>query len=171
MIRQKNRLQPVLCFLAVAGLLVGPARPQPAAAATATATMAVSATVLTTCVVAALPMVFGNYSATAASDATANLTVTCTPGTAYTIGLDAGIGSGGTVAQRAMSFLTNTLNYTLYTTAARTAVWGDGTGGTSTVTGTGTVVPQIVPVYGRIPAAQNAAPGLYVDTVTVTLTY
>ncbi|WP_165838763.1 Csu type fimbrial protein [Roseicella frigidaeris] len=158
-------------LLASAAAVVAPLRPHPAAAAATTATMAVSATVLSTCLVVALPMVFGNYAPTAASDAQADLTVTCTPGTTYTLSLDKGLGSGATLAQRAMSFLTNSLTYSLYTTAARSVVWGDGTGGTATVTGTGTILPQLITVYGRIPASQNTAPGIYTDVVTVTLTY
>lgn len=171
MITAKPKLPSLLCLLASAAVLTGPVESQRASAATTTATMAVSATVLSTCVVAALPMVFGNYSPTAITNAQADLTITCTPGTGYTVSLDKGIGASGTVAQRAMTFLTNSLNYTLYTTAGRTAVWGDGTLGTSTVTGTGTVLPQTVTVYGRIPASQNTAPGEYTDLVTVTLTY
>lgn len=167
----KGLLKSSLCSMAVATMLAGPISNQPAHAATATATMAVSATVLSACVVVALPMVFGNYTPTAASDAQADLTVTCTPGTAFTISLDRGTGVGATVAQRAMTFLTNTLNYSLFTTTARNVIWGDGTAGTSTVTGTGTVLPQLITVYGRAPASQNTAPGVYLDLVTVTLTY
>ena len=167
----KALLKSTLCSMAVTTMLAGPISNQPAHAATTTATMAVSATVLSACIVVALPMVFGNYTPTAVSDAQADLTVTCTPGTAFTVSLDRGTGTGATVTQRAMSFLTNVLNYSLYTTAARSAVWGDGTAGTSTVTGTGTVLPQVITVYGRVPASQNTSPGVYLDVVTVTLTY
>jgi spore coat protein U-like protein len=66
----------------------------------------------------------------------------------------------------------NSLTYGLYTNAARTTVWGDGTGSTATVTNTGSGSAQNFTVYGRIPAGQTSTPaGIYADTVSVTITY
>jgi spore coat protein U-like protein len=141
----------------------------PAQAATASSVMAVSATVLSFCTIAALPLVFGNYSSTALA-ATTSVTVACTLGTTYNVGLDVGIGVGATVAARKMTFTTNLLNYGLYSDAGHTTVWGP-TIATNTVTGTATGLPQILTVYGLIPAGQLVGPGLYVDTVTATITY
>jgi spore coat protein U-like protein len=66
----------------------------------------------------------------------------------------------------------NLLNYSLYTNAARTTVWGDGSGGTSTVSNTGSGVAQNFTVYARVPLGQTSvATGAYADTVQVTVTY
>jgi spore coat protein U-like protein len=71
---------------------------------------------------------------------------------------------------------TNTLQYNLYTTAALTTVFGDGTGATGTDAGTGTGMANALQytVYGQLPdnaANQASIPGTYTDTVTVTVTY
>ncbi len=156
-----------LCGLAAGMLLTQDIRT--ADAATATGTIAVSATVLSFCAIAALPLAFGNYS-NAALSATTTLTVTCTSGTSYNVGLDSGIGTGASVATRKMSLLTNTLNYSLYSDAGHSTVWGN-TIGTNTETGTGTGLVQTLTVYGQIPGGQAVAPGAYLDTVTATVTY
>jgi spore coat protein U-like protein len=67
----------------------------------------------------------------------------------------------------------NELVYNLYTSAARTTVWGDGSGATSTVSGVGAglLTASTHTVYGRIGVNQDANPGSYSSTVTVTLTF
>jgi spore coat protein U-like protein len=70
----------------------------------------------------------------------------------------------------------NTLQYNLYTTAALTTVWGDGTGATATQAGTGAgmATASTFKVYGQLPdsaANQAAVPASYADTITVTVTY
>jgi spore coat protein U-like protein len=143
----------------------------PVQAATATSTIAVTATVLAFCTVTAAPLAFGNYSSTQV-DATTLLTVLCTPGTTYTLGLDQGVGTGATVAVRLMAgaLTGSTLAYTIYSDTARTTVWGN-TVGSNTVAGTGSGLPQILTGFGRVPSAQLSAPGAYTDTVTATVTY
>lgn len=143
----------------------------PAGASTATATIAVSATVLSFCTIAALPLAFGNYSS-AVINLTTTVTVACTTGSPYNVGLDPGIGTGATVAVRKMTVAagTATLNYGLYSDTNHTVVWGN-TIGTNTVTGTGTGLAQVLTVYGQIPAGQLATTGAYTDTVTATITY
>ncbi len=156
-----------LCALA----LVGSATYETVQASTSTATITVTATVLSFCTISAAPLAFGNYS-TAQANTTSLLTISCTTGTTYTIGLDAGAGSGATFATRLMGGTTagSTLGYSIYSDAGRTTVWGN-TIGTDTVAGTGTGLPQQLTAYGSIPAGQLSAPGLYTDTVTATLTY
>ncbi|KCZ59657.1 hypothetical protein HY30_13710 [Hyphomonas chukchiensis] len=65
----------------------------------------------------------------------------------------------------------NTLSYNLYTNSGYGTVWGDGTGGSSDVTGTGSGSVQDLTVYGRMPAGQGEPAGDYSDTVTATITY
>ena len=61
-----------------------------------------------------------------------------------------------------------TLNYQLYSDAARTTVWGDDTYGNSVST-SGTDVD--LSVYGRIPGQQNVPAGSYSDVLTITISY
>lgn len=145
----------------------------PAQATTTTSTMLVSATVLSVCGVVASPLLFGNYSATDSSptDATTSIVATCSSGVSYTLSLDAGTGSGATVATRVMTGLTGTLNYEIYKDSNHANLWGDGTASTTTQGGTAALLPQTYTVYGRIPAGQQAPAGAYTDSVTVTLTY
>ena len=76
-----------------AALLAGLAFGAPAAqAATATTTFAVTLTVLNQCVVTATPLAFGSLALVGGTggQATNTLTVTCTAGTPFTIGLNQG---------------------------------------------------------------------------------
>jgi spore coat protein U-like protein len=66
------------------------------------------------------------------------------------------------------------LFYNLYLDAARTIIWGDGTGGTQSFfigNPQGNNQDLSVPMFGRIPASQNVKVGAYTDTVTVTLSF
>jgi spore coat protein U-like protein len=64
----------------------------------------------------------------------------------------------------------NTLNYSLFSNAGRTANWGNIVG-TDTVNITGNGGLQNTTVYGRIPASQLSPVGAYTDTITVTITF
>jgi spore coat protein U-like protein len=146
----------------------------PAIAATTTTTFGVSATVLSACIVTATPLAFGNYTASAGSptDANSTVTATCTSGVSYSIALNGGTTTGGTVAARLMANGSNTLGYGLYTTNGYSTIWGDGTLTTSTVgPNTATGLPQNYTVYGQIPTGQYVAAGAYTDTITVTVNY
>ncbi len=141
-------------------------------AATTTTTFAVTATVLSSCtLVGGVPLAFGVYTPSVTSDATTTFTSVCTTGTPYTLELSAGSGSGATFATRRMTSGTDTLDYSLYSDAGRSTVWGDGTGGSSTVGSSGTGLVQTFTVYGRIPSSAAATIGVYADTITVTATY
>lgn len=141
-------------------------------AATATTSFSVTATVLAACSVNATNLAFGNYNPAqvAVTNGQNTVTVTCTSGTTYNVGLDLGVGSGATLAARRMTSGANTLNYNLYSNASRTTVWGN-TIGTNTVAGTGNGVAQPLTVYGSIPAEQYVPAGNYLDTINVTVTY
>lgn len=161
--------KPLLVSLAI----VGAVGSQSAQAATATTTFPVSATVLKVCVVTANPLNFGNYDPTSATDLDGTTTVQtlCTVGTSYTVGLNAGTGSGATVSARKMTNGANTLNYALYQDTGRSTNWGN-TPGTDTPTAvTAPIGLSTVSVYGRVAASQNVPVGSYSDTVTVTVTY
>ncbi|WP_439517923.1 Csu type fimbrial protein [Hydrogenophaga sp.] len=156
-------------LLCMAALLAGT---QAALAQTSTSTFAVTATVLPSCtVVGGVPLAFGIVTPGVQRDGSVAVTATCTVGTPYTLALDAGTGSGATVALRRMTSGGNTLDYALYQDVGRTTPWGDGTAGTSTRSSTGTGLLQTFTVYGRVPSSASAAVGVYADTITVTATY
>jgi spore coat protein U-like protein len=141
-------------------------------AATTTATFAVQATITATCTInSASTLDFGTLgNLTANTDQTSTIQVQCTSTTPYNIGLNAGNGTGATVAVRKLTSGANTLNYTLYSDAGRTTVWGN-TVATDTVAGTGNGAAQSFSVFGRIPTQTTPAPGSYADIITVTVTY
>lgn len=153
-----------LAILAITG---GEAR-----ATTTTASMAVQMTITASCTInSASTLNFGSSGVVAANvDQTSTVQVQCTNTTPYNVGLDAGTGSGATVAARKMTNGAATITYSLYSDSGRTTVWGN-TIGTNTVSATGSGAAQNFTVYGRVPAQSTPAPAVYTDTVTVTVTY
>ena len=143
----------------------------PAQAATDSTTMAVTATVLTACTVAATPLAFGNYDPTAGNtDATATVTVICTGGTPYNLQMSQGSNGVSVSNRRLLSGVSDYLPYALYRDASRTQNWGE-TNGTDTVSGTGVISGNTHTVYGRIASGSTAVAGAYADTITVTVSY
>lgn len=155
----------------VALLMTAPAFASPL---TASDTMQVSATVTPACHIVASPLDFGSFDATTGNAVAApgSVSVTCTKDTAYTVGADAGSGSGATFAARQMPSNGNLLQYSLFTDASHTSVWGDGTSSSNALSGNGSGSSDTVNFYGQIAAGQTTAPaGDYSDTVTVTVSY
>jgi spore coat protein U-like protein len=151
-----------------------------AAVATATGTLSVTASVTSSCIVGASTLAFSAQTSAAILagniDATGTIEVNCTSGSPYTIALSAGNGAGATMASRKMTSTTGAqlLSYTVYTTAARTTVWGDGAGGgasSATVPGTGSGAAQPVTVFGRIFSGQQVIASAYADVINVTVSY
>ena len=158
----------------ILGVLGAATLSTPAFADTVSSSLGVSAKVTANCTVSTTALDFGSVNTLSASavDGTGGVTVTCTNGSPWAASADAGTGSGATLATRRLTSGGNALNYSLYTNAARTSVWGDGTGSTATVANTGSGAAQSFTVYGRIPGGQASAPaGTYGDTVSVTITY
>lgn len=130
------------------------------------------------CSATATGVAFGVYDPFSASphDATGTLTVNCTfTGTitaTYEISLSAG--NSGAYAARRMTSGTSALTYNLYNSAARNQIWGDGSDQSQKTTGSiiGIISnQQAFTIYGRIPAGQNVASGLYADTIVATVAY
>jgi spore coat protein U-like protein len=70
----------------------------------------------------------------------------------------------------------NTLAYNVYTSATDAQIMGDGTGGTSLLSQSGTVSSgqQYVisaTMYGNLPPLQDVAPGSYFDSLILTVAY
>lgn len=121
-----------------------------------------------TCTLGIQGVSFGNYDFLSSQnlDGVGNVSVTCDVSTSYTIALSPGT---GTYALRLLSNGSYQLTYNLYTDAAHTTVWGDGSSGSSIVSGSGTSAGYSA--YGSIPAGQNPYAGSYSDAITVTLTF
>jgi spore coat protein U-like protein len=116
---------------------------------------------------AATALNFGNYTGVVSTSGGSTITLTCTSGTSYTIGLSAGQTSGATVTTRQMtSSAGGTLHYALYRDAARSANWGT-TIGTDTDGATGTGSAQQFNVYPRAIGGQYVTPGTYTDSILV----
>lgn len=107
-------------------------------------------------------------------DSTGSLAYRCTgviPGDVVDIQLT--IGGGSSFMPRQMQNASHRLSYNIYLDAARTSIWGDGTGGTSRY-GPAPLVEGVtvtVPTYGRIPSGQDPYVGIYLDTITAIMTF
>lgn len=117
---------------------------------------------------------FGSYDVfdPSPADGAGNIAYECTGGATVTISLSRG---------NAPSFLPRlmlksggaSLSYNLFLDAGHSAVWGDGTGATAVY---GPVSPpdgsiMMVPIFGRLPAGQDAQVGVYDDTITATINF
>lgn len=132
------------------------------------------------CSSASNPVAFGLYDpqSSAHLDNTGSITVTCQATVSLLIGYSVKLsaGSSGAYSQRKMLSGTNSLNYQVYTDAARTSIWGDGSSSTGFIAD-GYLLQVLTPVvrtytvYGRVPGSQNVKAGSYLDTLTVLITY
>jgi spore coat protein U-like protein len=141
------------------------------------------ASAVVTCNVTAVGPDFGIYNPLSAAPTLSNGTVTATctlvSGGTTTVSLVSSysIGSGTSYASRVMVSGANTLAYNLFYDAAFTQIRGNGTGGSQTggasftLTRASPTQSATSTIYGRIPAGQDVAPGLYADTIIVTITY
>jgi spore coat protein U-like protein len=130
------------------------------------------------CTVSTDTLSFGSITPLAGQvDAVGEIDVSCF---GLTTGLDSmtislSTGGSGTYASRRMINGANTLAYNLYSDAGRTVIWGNGTGGSSSLV----VQNQLsllswstsTPVYARIPSAPSTRPGTYTDTIVVTVVW
>ncbi|MFA7279349.1 MAG: spore coat U domain-containing protein [Sterolibacterium sp.] len=122
------------------------------------------------CTISTTPVSFGIYDVFAMNpnnNGIGSLTLVCSTD-AGNVALSTG--QSNTYAARVMRSGANPLTYNLYTSAARTRVWGDGSGG-SRVMRAAEKATTIFSIYGQIPAGQDAAVGTYTDNITVTITF
>lgn len=129
------------------------------------------------CTISATGVMFGAYDprASGPDDGTGAIDIACHPSD-QSVNIALSTGSSGSFSARRMSSSAAQLDYNLYTGTSRTIVWGDGSGGTSTVTLTNGNVSGgrrrfSADIFGRIPALQNVPAGSYVDTIVVTVTF
>ena len=145
--------------------------------ATALALCPGEAHAISTCtIVSVVGVSFGTYDTFSSSplDSTGSVTYNCQDvGPSDQITIDLSKGSATTYTPRKIYSGANVLEFNLFLNAARTSIWGDGTGGTSHY---GPVQPPngvnaTVYVYGRIPGSQNVPAGSYTDTIIVTINF
>ncbi len=116
---------------------------------------------------------FGNVTGGSAT-ANGDVSVTCSENVAYHITLDAGLNYAAG-ARNLSDGGAGRFGYALYKDPALTSEWGDSdyantfTGGSS-LADTGNGALQAHTVYGRL-LPGTGTPGLYTDTVTVTVVY
>ena len=151
-----------------------------AQAGTATGNLTVQITITASCSINAATLTFpstaGTALLTAAVQASTTVSVTCTNGSPYAIGMGNGLNASGN--QRRMINGASYLPYNLYTDSGYLDAWTTASSSTTCTTsnscalGAGTGSAQSVNIYGAVPITAIApAPGAYSDTVLMTITY
>jgi spore coat protein U-like protein len=140
------------------------------AAASFLLVLLVTAQAEATCTISTTSVAFGSYDVFSATprDANGTVQIDCTPRENIQVTLSSG--SSSVFNPRTLRSGSNILNYNLFRNAARTQIWGDGSAGTST-SSANNVRNTTLTVYGRVPAAQDAAVGNYADTIVATVIF
>ena len=118
------------------------------------------------------PMDFGSYTLMSPSpvDSVGELTIDC--GAPTPVRIIMGRGISGCQIPRELRSGASWLSYNLFSDAARTVIWGDGTEGTQTFIGTAPgAVPLRLSIFGRIFARQGVPAGTYIDRITVVIIF
>ena len=135
--------------------------------------------VLCSCSASVPTVAFGNYTpgVTGTVDITRTMDVSCGGVAGFNLGYTVALSAGASnnFSTRAMTSGSNTLSYNLFHDGT-SLIWGDGTGGSSTVPGSMTLiavgsVTNHHTVFARLYGSQNVQPGSYSDTITVTVTW
>ena len=126
-----------------------------------------------TCSVSSTSLAFGDYEpmTTVPLDAAGEITVRYRQGPgAFRVELSAGASMNQLA--RGMTGPGAGLAYNLYVDSTRLSIWGDGNGGTSVASGnhegSGNITYR-VPVYGRVDASQDPYPGVYTDSIVISV--
>lgn len=148
-----------------------------AQAATKTSSFTVSASVGKNCIISAGNLALGEFLGDNDLTAESDIKVRCTSGTDFSIALNPG-NTGSFTGRRMVGPGGDFLVYNLYTADTYATVWGDDTGDTDLVGGTGegmALANELTrTVYGRLRAVDNEGPveaGDYSDTIVATITY
>ena len=122
------------------------------------------------CTISATGVAFGAYDPRSATpkDSTGGVSLNCPSNRSGVVSMTTG--GATSYLPRRMTSGSNQLTYNLFTNSSRTTVWGDGSGGSATLSVAKGFVGTLT-IYGRIPAGQNVRAGSYSDTVTVTVTF
>ena len=126
------------------------------------------------CTISTTSVSFGTYNVFSGSalNSTGTVTYRCNAAAAnITISLSKGLSS--TYSPRLMSKGAEVLGYNLFTNAARTTIWGDGTSGTAVYSRANPPNNNDVNVtiYGQVPPGQDVSAGNFGDTVSATINF
>lgn len=136
-----------------------------------TITMCFSA--MAACIISTTAVSFGTYDVFSPTprDSTGSVVYRCGTDANITISLDRG--GAPSFNPRRMLKGTEALDYNLYQDAARTTIWGDGTGGTQAYFSANPPNNKdvTVTIHGRIPAGQDVGAGAYTNTVTAIVNF
>ena len=133
----------------------------------------VRATNNSSCTIATTALNFGNHAnLNTAKTVTNSISVTCTAGTLYDVGLSNGSSGGTGPTSRLMKNIATSeaITYGIYRNAALSLPWGN-TAGSNTVSATGNGVAQTYTGHGRVPIQPTPPSLTYTDTIVVTVTY
>ncbi|MCU0975047.1 MAG: spore coat U domain-containing protein [Steroidobacteraceae bacterium] len=137
-------------------------------------TLNVSATVTTNCAISAGAIDFGVFDGANDVTRTSTIAVRCTNGTPFNVNLSTG--NSGDFTARELRSGADALVYNLYTSGTFGTVWGDATGATGRLGGTGGGMGSArnLTVHARLRAQDNQGDfdtGTYTDVVTATVVY
>ncbi|WP_263144105.1 spore coat U domain-containing protein [Pseudomonas sp. RIT-PI-AD] len=162
-------------------LLAGLGWPGAAHAVDKSATLGVNALVLPSCVAGSTgtsnpgqfdTLDFGTHFSlantlkTTGGTGSGALRINCVANVPYRVLISPG-NSGNTTARSLVGPGNATILYNLYTSASYATVWDNVTG----ISAMGTGANQWLPIYGRVPAQSTPTPGIYTDTLTVTVVW
>lgn len=103
-----------------------------------------------------------------------SITLQCSPGTPFTLSLNAGNNASNIGSGRFLAKGGETLRYQLYQDASYSVVWGNGSNGGANISSTFPASGNSLtyPVFARLfSVSPMPSAGIYTDTVTVTLSY
>jgi spore coat protein U-like protein len=119
------------------------------------------------------PVSFGAYDIFARqpnNNGVGSLTIDCKGSGNDNFEVTLSTGQSHSYTTRTMRSGGNHLDYNLYTSADRSAVWGDGHGGSQLMTVRKNKATTLH-VFGQIPAGQDVAVGTYTDPIVATVTF
>ena len=166
MVRLRSVLMIPLCIVMSAS---------PAVAITTTSgVLTVQATVVSACSVTSGTLAFGTIDPAAGTSSlpSVNLSVTCTQGATFSVGLGDGANASGTQRRMKGANQAQFLSYGLFRDSAGTQRFGDTVPTERVVNQTGLgATANTIAVYGAIASGQSAPADIYSDTVPITVYY
>ena len=156
----RHSRRPVLC-IGAALLMLGLLFPLPALAACSFSSFSA--------------IVFGNYDVfnNAPLDTVGTVAYRCGQ-TDHNITIVLDTGGASSFANRRMLNGSEPLYYNIYLDAARTMIWGDGSGGSKSYfikNPQPNNADSTIQIYGRIPAGQSVSTGIFANQLTVTMIF
>lgn len=116
---------------------------------------------------------FGNYNVFDAlpnNNGVGSIRIRCVGGGGPTFVVTLSTGQSNSYAMRFMNSGVNRLNYNLYTSTARSVIWGNGSGGSSVMSVSRNATTTLS-IFGQIPAGQDASVGVYSDSIVTTVNF